>query len=44
MDGNWRPGAEGSNQHGAMNFLLVAMVVLIWFLMEHHGGVLVHAP
>jgi hypothetical protein len=27
----------------AMNVLLVAMVVLIWFLTEHHS-LLVHAP
>jgi hypothetical protein len=34
---------KGSTQHGAMNFLLAAMVVLIWFLMNHHT-LLVHAP
>ena len=27
----------------AMNFLLVAMIVLIWFLENHHS-LLVHAP
>ena len=34
---------KGSTQHGAMNFLLAAMVVVIWLLMEHHSF-LVHAP
>jgi hypothetical protein len=34
--GEWAIGAR-------VNFLLVAMVVLIWFLTEHHS-LLVHAP